>query len=240
MGVEEKSGGKEAAIVISHVNRIFPVAGGEFQALTDICAEIPRGVLTILKGRSGSGKTTLLNIVGALDTPTSGSVMIGGQDVCRLSGRERENLRRTKVGFVFQSVSLIPTMDAFQNVEFSLRLAGIKKGRRERVEECLKMVGLGNRMHHMPAEMSGGEQQRVAIARAVAHRPQILLADEPTAELDSAMAAEVARLFQKMTQREGVTIVMTTHDTGLMDAGDMVIELENGRQIVDREDTERG
>ena len=114
MGVEEKSGGKEAAIVISHVNRIFPVAGGEFQALTDICAEIPRGVLTILKGRSGSGKTTLLNIVGALDTPTSGSVMIGGQDVCRLSGRERENLRRTKVGFVFQSVSLIPTMDAFQ------------------------------------------------------------------------------------------------------------------------------
>lgn len=240
MGVEEKSGGKEAAIVISHVNRIFPVAGGEFQALTDICAEIPRGVLTILKGRSGSGKTTLLNIVGALDTPTSGSVMIGGQDVCRLSGRERENLRRTKVGFVFQSVSLIPTMDAFQNVEFSLRLAGIKKGRRERVEECLKMVGLGNRMHHMPAEMSGGEQQRVAIARAVAHRPQILLADEPTAELDSAMAAEVARLFQEMTQREGVTIVMTTHDTGLMDAGDMVIELENGRQIVDREDTERG
>ncbi|MDE5747869.1 MAG: ABC transporter ATP-binding protein [Acetatifactor sp.] len=240
MGVEEKSGGKETAIVISHVNRIFPVAGGEFQALTDICAEIPRGVLTILKGRSGSGKTTLLNIVGALDAPTSGSVMIGGQDVCRLSGRERENLRRTKVGFVFQSVSLIPTMDAFQNVEFSLRLAGIKKGRRERVEECLKMVGLGNRMHHMPAEMSGGEQQRVAIARAVAHRPQILLADEPTAELDSAMAAEVARLFQEMTQREGVTIVMTTHDTGLMDAGDMVIELENGRQIVDREDTERG
>lgn len=240
MGVEEKSGGKEAAIVISHVNRIFPVAGGEFQALTDICAEIPRGVLTILKGRSGSGKTTLLNIVGALDTPTSGSVMIGGQDVCRLSARERENLRRTKVGFVFQSVSLIPTMNAFQNVEFSLRLAGIKKGRRERVEECLKMVGLGNRMHHMPAEMSGGEQQRVAIARAVAHRPQILLADEPTAELDSAMAAEVARLFQEMTQREGVTIVMTTHDTGLMDAGDMVIELENGRQIVHREDTERG
>lgn len=238
MGVEENGGGK-AAIVISHVNRVFPVAGGEFQALTDICAEVPGGVLTILKGRSGSGKTTLLNIVGALDTPTSGSVLIGGQDVCRLSERARENLRRTKVGFVFQSVSLIPTMDAFQNVEFSLRLAGVKKGRKERVEECLKMVGLGNRMRHMPAEMSGGEQQRVAIARAIAHRPQILLADEPTAELDSAMAAEVARLFQEMTRREGVTIVMTTHDTGLMDAGDMVIELENGRQITG-EGMERG
>ena len=222
---------QEAAIVISHVNRIFPVAGGEFQALADICAEIPAGVLTILKGRSGSGKTTLLNIVGALDVPTSGSVLIGGQDVCRLSERARENLRRTRVGFVFQSVSLIPTMDAFQNVEFSLRLAGVKKGRGERVEECLKMVGLGNRMHHMPAEMSGGEQQRVAIARAIAHRPRIILADEPTAELDSAMAAEVAHLFQEMTRREHVTIVMTTHDTGLMDAGDMVIELENGRQV---------
>ena len=222
---------QEAAIVISYVNRIFPVAGGEFQALADICAEIPAGVLTILKGRSGSGKTTLLNIVGALDVPTSGSVLIGGQDVCRLSERARENLRRTRVGFVFQSVSLIPTMDAFQNVEFSLRLAGVKKGRGERVEECLKMVGLGNRMHHMPAEMSGGEQQRVAIARAIAHRPRIILADEPTAELDSAMAAEVAHLFQEMTRREHVTIVMTTHDTGLMDAGDMVIELENGRQV---------
>ncbi len=231
MSAAEKSGGKEPAIVISHVNRIFPVAGGEFQALADICAEIPAGVLTILKGRSGSGKTTLLNIVGALDTPTSGSVLIGGRDVCRLSDRARENLRRTKVGFVFQSVSLIPTMNAFQNVEFSLRLAGVKKGRRERVEECLKMVGLGNRMYHMPMEMSGGEQQRVAIARAIAHRPQIVLADEPTAELDSAMAAEVARLFQEMTRTEGVTIVMTTHDTGLMDAGDMVIELANGRQI---------
>lgn len=231
MSITGKDSAKAPAIVISHVNRIFPVAGGEFQALTDICAEIPAGVLTILKGRSGSGKTTLLNIVGALDTPTSGSVTIGGQDVCRLSDRARENLRRTKVGFVFQSVSLIPTMNAFQNVEFSLRLAGVKKGRQERVEECLKMVGLGNRMHHMPMEMSGGEQQRVAIARAIAHRPQIVLADEPTAELDSAMAAEVARLFQEMTRTEGVTIVMTTHDTGLMDAGDMVIELANGKQI---------
>lgn len=233
MSVTGKDSAKAPAIVISHVNRIFPVAGGEFQALTDICAEIPAGVLTILKGRSGSGKTTLLNIVGALDTPTSGSVTIGGQDVCRLSDRARENLRRTKVGFVFQSVSLIPTMNAFQNVEFSLRLAGVKKGRQERVEECLRMVGLGNRMHHMPMEMSGGEQQRVAIARAIAHRPQIVLADEPTAELDSAMAAEVARLFQEMTRTEGVTIVMTTHDTGLMDAGDMVIELANGKQITE-------
>lgn len=221
----------EKAIVISHINKIFPVAGGEFQALKDINAEIPAGTLTILKGRSGSGKTTLLNMIGALDTPTSGSVYINGKDICNLSDKEREKIRRTQVGFVFQSVSLIPTMNAFQNVEFSLRLAGVKEGREKRVEECLKMVGLGKRMHHMPAELSGGEQQRVAIARAFAHRPQILLADEPTAELDSAMAAEVTRLLQEMSQKEHVTIIMTTHDTGLMDAGNMVIELENGVQI---------
>ena len=125
-------------------------------------------------------------------------------------------------------------MNAFQNVEFSMRLAGIKAGRErdKRVEECLNMVGLGKRMHHMPAEMSGGEQQRVAIARAIAHKPKIILADEPTAELDSAMAAQVTRLFQEMTRKEGITILMTTHDVGLMDAGDMIIELEAGAQVL--------
>lgn len=223
---------KQNLIEINQVNRIFSTVGGDFQALKDINASIPKGVLTILKGRSGSGKTTLLNIVGALDTPTSGTVTIDGKDIGRLSDREREQLRRTGIGFVFQAVSLIPTMNAFQNVEFSMRLAGIKEGREKRVEECLRMVGLGSRMNHMPAEMSGGEQQRVAIARAIAHRPSIILADEPTAELDSAMAAEVTKLFQEMTKREHVTIIMTTHDTGLMDAGDMVIELENGVQVI--------
>lgn len=227
----EKSGQREKAIVISHVNRIFTVGAQEFQALSDISAEIPEGSLTILKGRSGSGKTTLLNLIGALDMPSSGSVSLYGRDIGRLSEREREKIRRTQVGFVFQSVSLIPTMNAFQNVEFSLRLAGMKQGREKRVEECLRMVGLGNRMTHMPAEMSGGEQQRVAIARAFAHRPRILLADEPTAELDSAMAAEVTRLFQEMIKKENITIIMTTHDVGLMDAGSMVIELENGVQL---------
>ncbi|MGN0143317.1 MAG: ABC transporter ATP-binding protein [Roseburia sp.] len=218
-------------IEIQHVNRIFPVSGGEFQALKDIEISVPEGTLAILKGRSGSGKTTLMNIVGALDYPTSGTVMIDGKDITKMSERNREKLRRTEFGFVFQAVSLIPTMNAFQNVEFSLRMAGVKSGRKERVEECLKRVGLASRMKHMPAEMSGGEQQRVAIARAIAHHPRILFADEPTAELDSAMAAEVVQMFQEITKKEHVTIVMTTHDTGLMDAGDMLIELQNGEQI---------
>lgn len=223
---------EERPIVIEakQVNRIFHVAGGEFQALKDIDLKIPEGTLAILKGRSGSGKTTLLNILGALDKPTSGQVLIDGKNVCRLSARKREKLRRKQMGFVFQAVSLIPTMNAFQNVEFSMRMAGIRGKRAARVEECLKLVGLGSRMKHMPAEMSGGEQQRVAIARALAHRPRIIFADEPTAELDSAMGAEVVRLFKEMCKKERVTIVMTTHDVGLMSAGDEIIELENGQR----------
>lgn len=219
-------------IEMEHINRIFPVPGGTFQALKDIDAQIEAGTFTILKGRSGSGKTTLLNIIGALDLPTSGRICMEGKDLTTMSEYEREELRRKQMGFVFQAVSLIPTMNAFQNVEFSMRLSGVKspKERQERVEECLKMVGLGNRMTHMPAEMSGGEQQRVAIARAFAHHPRLILADEPTAELDSAMAAEITRIFQKMTRREGITVVMTTHDVGLMGAGDQIIELENGER----------
>lgn len=228
------------AIIAKDVSRIFPVAGGkDFQALKDVSLSIPAGVLAVLKGKSGSGKTTLLNIIGALDAQTSGEVLVAGRNLSDLTEREKENLRRTKMGFVFQSVSLIPTMNAFQNVEFSLRLAGVKEGRTERVRECLQMVGLGNRMTHMPAEMSGGEQQRVAIARAFAHRPDIILADEPTAELESTMAAEVVRLFLEMTRKEHITILMTTHDVGLMDAGDMVIELENGSLYGKGNDTGR-
>lgn len=215
------------------VTRVFPVPGGEFTALKGIDAVVPKGSFAILKGRSGSGKTTLMNIIGTLDDPTKGEVFINGQPIKNLSERERENLRRKEMGFVFQSVSLIPSLNAFQNVEFSMRMAGIKpsKERDKRVEECLKMVGLGNRMNHMPAEMSGGEQQRVAIARSFAHSPKLILADEPTAELDSQMAAKVTEIFKEMTRREGITILMTTHDVGLMGAADMIIELENGERI---------
>ncbi len=215
-------------ITATGINRIFPVAGGTFQALTDIHAEVPEGLLTILKGRSGSGKTTLLNILSTLDRPTSGQLVIDGQNVGKMSDYAREKLRRKQMGFVFQAVSLLPNMNVFQNVEFSMRMAGVKGSRRERVEECLKMVGLGDRIRHMPAELSGGEQQRVAIARAMAHKPRIIFADEPTAELDSAMGAKITEVFKEMCKREKITILMTTHDVGLMDAGDALIELESG------------
>ncbi|MDO4464309.1 MAG: ABC transporter ATP-binding protein [Bacillota bacterium] len=220
-------------ILVKDLTRVFPVPGGEFTALKKINLEIPEGTFVILKGRSGSGKTTLMNLIGTLDDPTEGSIWLDGREIGRMSERERENLRRKELGFVFQSVSLIPSLSVIQNVEFSLRLAGEKdqKVLRSRAEECIKHVGLGNRMEHMPAELSGGEQQRVAIAKAMAHRPRLLLADEPTAELDSAMAAAVTELFKKMSAEEGVTVLMTTHDAGLMGAADMLIELENGERI---------
>ncbi len=220
-------------IRIEDVSRIFPVPGGEFAALKKINATICRGSFTILKGRSGSGKTTLMNIVSGLDEPSEGRVFIEDYEITGLSERERENLRRKDFGFVFQTVSLIPSLNAYQNVEFSMRLAGYKidANTQKRVRECLKMVGLGNRMSHMPSELSGGEQQRVAIARAIAHHPNVIFADEPTAELDSAMAVKVTELFKTMAEKEKITVLMTTHDVGLMDAADSIIELENGERI---------
>ena len=224
---------KNNLIVVKNVSRVFPVPGGEVRALNNINVEIKRGTFVILKGRSGSGKTTLMNLIGTLDDPTEGEIFFDGRKIGDLSDMERENLRRKEFGFVFQSVSLIPSLSVQQNVEFSMRLAGEKneKKLRSRAHECLKLVGLYGRKEHMPSELSGGEQQRVAIAKALAHRPRLLLADEPTAELDSAMAAAVTELFQKMSEQEGVTVLMTTHDAGLMGAAQMLIELENGEQI---------
>lgn len=220
-------------IVGNGIKRTFPVPGGEFQALKGIDVEIGEGVFSILRGRSGSGKTTLMNILSTLDDGAEGDVILDGVNVKDLSSYEKEELRRKKMGFVFQSVSLIPSLNAYQNVEFALRMAGvpINKDAELRIEECLKKVGLGNRMTHYPSEMSGGEQQRVAIARAFVHHPKIIFADEPTAELDSVMAAKVTETFQKMSSEEGITVLMTTHDVGLMGAADMIIELENGERI---------
>ena len=219
----------DTMIETKDVTRSFPVAGEEdIQVLKGISIEVPKGEFVILRGRSGSGKTTLMNILGALDTPTSGQVFLDGQEIGTLDEKKRGLLRRTKIGFVFQSVALVPTMDAYENVEFALRLARYGGDRRKRAEECLHMVGLGSRMHHMPQQMSGGEQQRVAIARAISHKPQIIFADEPTAELDSATGIKVVKIFRDLTREEGITVMMTTHDTGLMGAGDRVFSMEDG------------
>ena len=221
-------------IQTSNLGRSFPVVGGDpFWALKDLSITIPEGKLTILRGKSGSGKTTLMNILSALDRPTTGSVTFDGLDLSTLNDNQLGKLRRKNIGFVFQSVALIPIMTAYENVEFALRLAGSKKENQKRVEECLRMVGLGQRMTHMPQELSGGEQQRVAIARAIAHKPRVIFADEPTAELDTNTGLQIVKIFKELAAADGVTFVMTTHDTGLMEFGDCVYELRDGELVND-------
>lgn len=211
------------------VKKGFKMPDGEtFWALKGIDMDIPEGKLTILKGKSGSGKTTLMNIMGALDDPTEGEVTLQGQSLGALSDAEKTRLRRKSIGFVFQSVALIPIMTAYENVEYALRLGDYEGDYRSRVLECLDMVGLSKRASHMPQEMSGGEQQRVAIARAIAHGPSIVFADEPTGELDTNTAISVVKIFKELNASQNITIVMTTHDTGFMQIGDAVYELENG------------
>lgn len=212
--------------------RAFPMGSGEnFYALKGVDMKVPRGTLTILKGRSGSGKTTLLNILSALDEPTSGEVYFDGAAFKQMSMAEKEELRRKQIGFVFQSVALIPIMNAYENVDFAMRLAEIKGDYRSQIEAALKIVGMNERMLHMPGQMSGGEQQRIAIARAIAHKPKVVFADEPTGALDTESGIRVMKLFRRLIEKEGLTIVMTTHDPNLMELGDVIYEMEDGELV---------
>ena len=211
------------------LHKSFPLGNHEIlEVLKGVDIEVPPACLTILKGRSGSGKTTLLNILSMLDDPTSGKVIIDSRDVSSMSVRQRETMRRYNIGFVFQSVALVPIMSAYENVDFALKLADYKGDRDARIREVLSIVGLEKRMAHMPSQMSGGEQQRVAIARAVAHKPKIIFADEPTGALDTNTGLGIIKLFKELITKEGITIVMTTHDPNLMDFGDAVYEMEDG------------
>jgi putative ABC transport system ATP-binding protein len=225
----------EPIIWTENVNRVFKTGATQVHALSDVCIQVNPGELLVLRGRSGSGKTTLLNILSALDTPTSGKVFVQGKEITAMSEASRDELRRTQMSFVFQSVALMSQMSAYENVEFGLRIAGYPvKERQKRAEECLAMVGLKQRMRHRPAEMSGGEQQRVAIARAIAHHPKVLFADEPTAELDTAMGLQVMRLLRELVESEGVTVVMTTHDPNMMELADHVYSMQDGTIVDER------
>lgn len=201
-------------------------------ALKNINIDIEEGKLTVLRGPSGSGKTTLINILGALDRPSSGEVWFDGKDITELSEKKRDKLRRYDMAFVFQSIALMSSMTAYENVEFGLRLADIPYSERDnRTREVMKNVNLEKRMFHRPGEMSGGEQQRTAIARAIAHKPKIVFADEPTAELDSTTSLHIVKLFKELVEKEGMTIVMTTHDPSMMEVADKVYTLEDGEIV---------
>ncbi|MFD1176089.1 ABC transporter ATP-binding protein [Paenibacillus puldeungensis] len=217
---------------VKEVRRSFPVGGGEIEVLKGINMEVLPGQLVMLRGRSGSGKTTLLNMLGGLDQPTSGEIWFRDQPLHKLSDEKRTVLRRDQIGFIFQAYALLPLLSAWENVELSLRMAGVPSHEwKQRVTHCLELVGLGKRMFHRPFEMSGGEQQRVAIAKAIAHRPKLLLADEPTANLDSQMGAQVMAVFKNIIHTEQVTICMTTHDPTILEVADHVYEMVDGKFV---------
>ena len=219
-------------ISVQNVSRIYRVGNTKVAALRELSLEVPKGVLAALKGRSGSGKTTLLNIIGGLDHPTSGDVALFGKPLSRMSSADITNIRRRRIGFVFQSFAIMPMFSALENVELMLRIAGVWRGRRQRAMRCLEIVGLASWAHHRPWELSGGQQQRVAIARALATHPDLMLADEPTGELDSATGRQIYALFRYIVAHEGVTVVMATHDPVIEEFAHIVYELGDG-QIID-------
>lgn len=229
---EQEEGPKGLVLSVKDVHRSFPVGGGELHVLKGINMEVHSGQLVMLKGRSGSGKTTLLNMLGGLDQPSSGEIYFRDQPLHSLSDNQRTKLRRDQIGFIFQAYALLPLLSAWENVELSLRMANVPSSEwKSRVTHCLELVGLGKRMFHRPFEMSGGEQQRVAIAKAIAHRPKLLLADEPTANLDTQMGAQVMAVFKNIIHTENVTICMTTHDPTILEVADHVYEMVDGRFI---------
>ncbi len=219
----------EMIITADKVSRIYQVGANDVHALNDISIEIPKGVLAALKGRSGSGKTTLLNMIGGLDVPTHGSVSLFGSPLSTLSGDQLTDFRRRRIGFVFQSFAIMPLFSALENVELMLRIAGYNQNRRQAALRALDIVGLGPWANHRPWELSGGQQQRVAIARALATHPDLILADEPTGELDSATGRQIMALFRYIVAKEGITVVMATHDPMIEEFALIVYELSDGQ-----------
>jgi ABC-type lipoprotein export system ATPase subunit len=215
------------------VGRAYPLGGGEVHAVRDIDLSIDAGDAVAIVGPSGSGKTTLLQLLGGLDRPTAGSVLFEGRDMAAMGDRELSRLRLRTIGFVFQQFNLIPTLTAAQNVEIALAPAGgTRSERREAVHGLLELVGLSARAHHVPSKLSGGEQQRVAIARALANSPHVLLADEPTGNLDSDTGAEILELLLSLSG-EGRTVLVVTHDLEVASRAARVIRMRDGRLVAD-------
>ncbi len=214
---------------VENVTRTFKVGNVETQALRGVNLSIEKGEFTALVGPSGSGKTTLLQLIGCLDRPTSGRVLINGKDVSMLNRNQRADMRRGTIGFIFQFFALIPTLTAYENVEMPLLLVGKSPSeRRERVMELLAAVGLSDRAHHRPDQLSGGEQQRVAVARALATNPTLVLADEPTANLDTPNGKQVMETMARLNQETGVTFVFATHDPRVIQYARRVVTLRDG------------
>jgi putative ABC transport system ATP-binding protein len=213
------------------LSRDYPTAGGVVHAVRDVTLRVPRGQLVAVRGRSGSGKTTLLSMIGALDRPTHGHVAVDGIKVSELPESKLVGFRRQKIGFIFQTFGLLPILSAAENVEVPLRL--VRTPPRERAHELLAALEVAHRAQAQVAELSGGEQQRVSIARALANRPDLLLADEPTGQLDSQTGRSIMGLLQRLVRTEALTAVVATHDRTLIALADQVVELRDGQVVED-------
>ena len=212
------------------LRRTYFLGSEQIDALRGVNFNVMPGQFIAVVGRSGSGKTTLLNILAGLDKPTSGQVLFENRDIAEMGEHDLTDLRRHKIGFVFQSFGLLPLLSAFENVELPLRIAGVRtREREERTREALEIVGLWNRANHRPYELSGGEQQRIAIARAIVNEPPLILADEPTGELDSNNARSIFGLFKEMVEQRGISVVSATHDSTLLAMADEVKEIRDGQ-----------
>jgi putative ABC transport system ATP-binding protein len=217
-------------VQVRDVTRTYGSGPTATAALRGVSFSIGEGQLVALRGRSGSGKTTLLNVVGGLDQPDGGSIVVAGHDVTAMGDRDRMRLRRGTVAYVFQSFGLLPVLSAAENVGVPLRISGVApRQREERVSLMLSIVGLGDHAKQRPGELSGGQQQRVAIARALASKPALLLADEPTGQLDQETGKQIMRLLRAVVRSEGVTALVATHDPALIDIADSVLQLADGK-----------
>ncbi len=220
-----------AIVSLKDVSKIYMLGKTEVPAVREVSIDVDEGEFLSIAGPSGSGKTTLLNLIGCVDTPTAGTVIVNGQDTGRLHERALTDLRLRTIGFIFQSFNLVPVLSVFQNVEFPLLLQGAlaKRERRDRVLALLEAVGLAEHTRHRPSELSGGQRQRVAVARALVTRPRLVLADEPTANLDSQTGETIIDLMREMNRRDGTTFIFSTHDPRVMSHANAIVRIDDGR-----------
>jgi putative ABC transport system ATP-binding protein len=236
MRLREAEGDRVTAIIdMESIRKVYDTGKVKVEALKGIDLKVEPGEFVAIVGPSGSGKSTLMNLIGCLDTPSDGRYRLGGEDVSKFTRDELADVRNRRVGFVFQGFNLLPQISAFENVEMPLLFGGVApKKRRERVEQLLTRVGLGERMDHRPTELSGGQMQRVAIARALAMQPDVVLADEPTGNLDSSAGGDIMELFTELW-KQGSTLVVITHDLSLARRAGRVVEIHDGRIVRDGE-----
>jgi len=224
----------DGLVMAERVSRSFPLDHSEVRALNEVNLQVATGEFLAIAGPSGSGKTTLLNLIGCIDSPTSGRILIDGRDTSQLTRKQTAELRRQRIGFVFQSFNLIPVFTALENVEYPLLLCEMSaKERRKRAAEALECVGLSPRAAQRPDLLSGGERQRVAVARAIVHRPALVLADEPTANLDTQNATQLIDLMRELNRNLGLTFIFSTHDQRLLEHTPRIVRLCDGRVVSD-------